>query len=223
MKLFALLSAALVYGYQGPDFRKQYYRSKWLSNDFTHEVTFTIKRGGFNGVGNNGEGPTETVEDIGTITLGLYGYIVPATVRNFCEIAAGFEVDDKSYSYANTKFHRVISQFMIQGGDVVRGDGRGAFSIYGDRFPDERFTLKHDRPGLLSMANSGPNSNGSQFFITTIPTGWLDDKHVVFGAVADEASMEVVKKIDGTRVNGQSPIPEVWISASSCKFVDYEE
>ena len=83
--------------------------------------------------------------------------------------------------YFSSKFHRIIEDFMIHGGDIVEGTGRGKFSIYGGSFPDERFTIKHTGPGLLSMANSGPNSNGSQFFVTTIPTSWLDGKHVVFG------------------------------------------
>jgi len=107
---------------------------------------------------------------------------------------------------------------MIQGGDVVRGDGRGSISIYGSQFPDESFRMHHDRPGLLSMANSGPNSNGSQFFITTVPTPWLDKKHVVFGSIIE--GMDVVKQIEATPVQGSTPTPAVWISSSDCTFVD---
>jgi cyclophilin family peptidyl-prolyl cis-trans isomerase len=194
-----------------------------MSSKATHKVELSIKRGGFSGIGNNGEGPTEDVQDLGTITLGLFGYICPATVRNFCEFANGFDLDGKSYSYTDTKFHRVIEQFMIQGGDITQGNGRGGFSIYGDKFPDERFVINHDKPGLLSMANSGKDTNGSQFFITTKPTPWLDGKHVVFGMVAGQESMEVVSKIEHTPKNGQSPIPEVWISSSSCEFIDKME
>merc|ERR1712122_300228 len=125
---------------------------------------------------------------------------VPKTAQNFYQLCdRNAEVQpgtDGSVSgkFVGAPFHRVIPNFMIQGGDFTRRDGRGGQSIYGAKFPDENFQLKHTGPGDLSMANAGPNTNGSQFFLTTVQTAWLDGKHVVFGRVAD--GMDVVKKIE---------------------------
>lgn len=148
---------------------------------------------------------------MGKITLGLFGEVVPKTVENFVGIAKGYENDGKTYSYNGSIFHRVIKDFMIQGGDITRFDGTGGLSIYGERFADENFKIKH-RPYVLSMANAGPNTNGAQFFITTVATQWLDGRHVVFGYCIE--GQDIVKKIESVKTMANDrPVQPVTIVA----------
>ena len=152
---------------------------------------------------------------LGRVTLELFADKCPKTAENFRQFCTGeYKRGGVPLGYKDGIFHRVIKDFMIQGGDFLRHDGTGHISIYGEKFPDENLEGKHSEAGLLSMANSGPNSNGCQFFITCAPCPWLDGKHVVFGRVRD--GMSVVRAVENVSVNPKNHRPTIECKITQC-------
>ncbi len=164
----------------------------------THTVYFDLEIGG---------------QPAGRVKIGLFGDVVPETAENFralCTGEKGMGKSGKPLHYKGSKFHRVIPGFMCQGGDFTQGNGRGGESIYGEKFKDENFVLKHTEPMLLSMANAGPNTNGSQFFITTAVTAWLDGKHVVFGKIVE--GQEIIRGVEKQGSRGGKTMVDIVIA-----------
>jgi peptidyl-prolyl isomerase H (cyclophilin H) len=158
---------------------------------------------------------------IGRIKIELFKLVAPRAVENFRQFCTGEYKKGPAglpVGYKNTRFHRIISGFMIQGGDFLKGNGTGRTCIFGDHFDDEHdgLLLKHDKPGILSMANSGPNTNGCQFFITTGKADWLDGKHVVFGKVLDQESMFLIRMLENVPVDPSTHQPKIDCVISDC-------
>jgi peptidylprolyl isomerase len=159
-------------------------------------------------------------EDLGRVVMQLYKDVTPKTAENFRQLCTGeASTDDKSLHYKGCAFHRVIKDFMIQGGDFTNGDGTGGEAIYGEKFADENFTIKHTHAGQLSMANAGPGTNGSQFFVTSRDTPHLDDKHVVFGHVVE--GMDIIRKIEAAET-GPNDKPKVDVVIADCGETEFK-